>query len=269
MNNHYSAKDSHIPLPGTVNLRDLAGMPVSNGVLAAGKFLRGEVVVHTSPGDHAQVFDPEWKPRYQKLNIRQVIDLRNDDEVKLQPSAWADATGAEVRHHSLRYGGIAVERDLLSRLLSGELEKFDEAAMTDFLVELFDSRPIEMAGIAKSMADGGPVLIHCTAGKDRTGAVVAVMLSAIGASDEHIVADYQMTEVLRPNSALKHVDRFREAGADIEASAALFGSPAESMRAALTHLQQRYGDATRYLTEAGGLEHHDLVRLQQAFVTPN
>lgn len=55
------------------------------------------------------------------------------------------------------------------------------------------------ASVARIVAASpGPTLIHCTAGKDRTGLVVAVILSAVGVSDEDIIADYVLTQANMP-----------------------------------------------------------------------
>jgi protein-tyrosine phosphatase len=258
---------THLPLPGTTNVRDLGGFPVRDGAIGAGRLFRAEAITQADAGRHVQHWNAEWEPAYRVLGIRQIIDLRNADEVETAPSAWAVATGARLTPASLNSGGQAMEERLIRGLLSGKVAGFGVSDMAGFLTSLIDRRPREIGAVVRAIGDGGaPVLIHCTAGKDRTGAVVGVLLAALGAADEDIVADYALTERLRPDGAEPFAEQFAAAGVPLDGMRVLAGSPPEAMRAALAHLRENHGGAQAYLRGPGAVTQDELARLRDTLV---
>jgi protein tyrosine/serine phosphatase len=114
---------------------------------------------------------------------------------------------------------------------------------------------------AVANAPPGGVLIHCLAGKDRTGIAVALLLALVGVDDAQIAADYALSE----------------AGLAPELDAALAGAPSdeerarlvrsydarpESMLSTLAHLRARHGGAEAYLARAG-LSEADIQRIRE------
>jgi protein tyrosine/serine phosphatase len=94
---------------------------------------------------------------------------------------------------------------------------------------------------------GGPVLVHCTAGKDRTGVVVALVLGLLGVADDDIVADYALSETAMQEMVAYFESRSeeaREALAPIR-SAVIAASP-ETMRLFLEELRATYGSVEGY-----------------------
>jgi protein tyrosine/serine phosphatase len=102
------------------------------------------------------------------------------------------------------------------------------------------------------------VVVHCAAGKDRTGIVVALLLLAAGVPRRHVVDDYALSE-----SALQ-VDRLL-AGlppADRERVEAFSRSRPETIGAALAHLDERYGGVRAYLRDPCGLSENELTAVR-------
>ena len=100
-------------------------------------------------------------------------------------------------------------------------------------------------------SSGPPIVFHCTGGKDRTGVVGAVLLRALGVSDEDVVADYAVSEAYLGG----FLERYREAmeaeGMDPDAIAYVTSSPPERMRHTLAELDRIWGSTEGYLDSIG------------------
>jgi protein-tyrosine phosphatase len=123
-----------------------------------------------------------------ELGVRVVVDLRTGEEVELEGPGPLVADGrVEIRHRSL-YPEKGRLTDVMISKADGE-----NPAVQYYLRYLAD-RPDSVVGALEDIAQGpGPVLVHCAAGKDRTGVVVALALAAAGVEREAIVDDYVRT----------------------------------------------------------------------------
>ncbi len=122
--------------------------------------------------------------------------------------------------------------------------------------------------IAESGDDA--VLVHCTAGKDRTGLVVALALLAAGVDRAEVVADYALTSAnLAGPWADAMLARMREAGAEIgpDLEEIVTASPAELMEAVIARWDAEWGSPSGYL-RAYGFTDADLAALTAALLRP-
>jgi rhodanese-related sulfurtransferase len=162
------------PLDALVNLRDLGGQPAGDGaVTRAGVVYRSDAP-HT--GDRAPEHLPQWPPKV-------VVDLR-------------DSAEAGEQEHPLAAVAMVHNVPLLEAVQDADLE-IDEAAheMTAFYQSIINGAPKKLVEVFRIVLDAdGPVLIHCAAGKDRTGVVCAMLLGAVGVRRDAIVADYVRTD---------------------------------------------------------------------------
>merc|ERR1712232_1348527 len=104
--------------------------------------------------------------------------------------------------------------------------------------------------------DGHPVLVHCTAGKDRTGWAIALLLLALGVDKECIVQDYLLSNALWYRAARKYILLIRIAsGFRIrpEACAPLFLVRREYLEVAINAVCMSHGSVDNYLTSSSGL----------------
>jgi protein tyrosine/serine phosphatase len=111
------------------------------------------------------------------------------------------------------------------------------------------------------------VLVHCAAGKDRTGLIAALLLALVEVPDQTIAADYALTaECLRPRDQewLEHGPGER---AEREALLARYAPRAEVMLEVLEGLRQRHGGVEAYLRQAG-VPAGDLDRLRARLLAP-
>ncbi|MDV7352738.1 tyrosine-protein phosphatase [Rhodococcus oxybenzonivorans] len=165
-----SARD----ITGLVNLRDVGGLPMDDGgVTRAGVLYRSDA---PRTGDTAPRHVPAWPPRV-------VVDLRSQREVKRSSCEWPGATTAH--HHPLHDDAAP-----------GVTPPADLPALYELILNSGAERIASLVPLV-TRADG-PVLVHCAAGKDRTGVVVAALLLAAGVKSAAVVADYLATA---PNMA--------------------------------------------------------------------
>ncbi len=116
-------------------------------------------------------------------------------------------------------------------------------------------------------ADHHPVVIHCTAGKDRTGLGAALLLGAVGVADDVIVEDYALTDQYRSVHRLAEIaPQVEAAGLELEAVQILFTAPAATMEHTLSGLEDRWGGIRPYLTGLAGVSEQALDDLAAVFV---
>jgi protein-tyrosine phosphatase len=159
-----------VPFTNMMNMRDLGGYPVGqDSYIAYRKFIRSDAPIDLSDDEIKHLLD-------NKINT--VIDLRNDEEVLKRPCALKDKVGFQYFHCKL-YG-------------DGRLPLTSEDVPISYF-EMVDEKT-SMLAVMKVIAHAKEgVLYHCSAGKDRTGIVSAILLSLAGVSESDILADYQIS----------------------------------------------------------------------------
>jgi protein-tyrosine phosphatase len=183
-----------IDLSGAVNARDVGGIPTTDGAtIRTGLLLRSDNLQELTPRDiHTLVGD---------IGLRNVIDLRSEVEVDLEgPGPLTREPAVTVHHLSLFAEGgrnTDVEADTIDgdKVLPWQTRRDEgpeaERTVSHYLAYLTD-RPDSVVSALRVMATG-PSIVHCAAGKDRTGVVIAFALHVAGADRDHIIADYTAT----------------------------------------------------------------------------
>lgn len=227
-----------------VNLRDLGGQPTGNGVLTRpGVVYRSDA---PSPGDRDPDGLPAWPPRV-------VVDLREAVETQ---EGHPMASVAQVHHIRVLEGLDHPENDddavhELTRLYQGMLQGAPKK-----LVEVF----------RHVLEADGPALVHCAAGKDRTGVVSAMLLSAVGVRPDAIVADYVRTD----KNMLRVLQRLNELpelppGVDEEMVADLMATPTQAIERVLEIFDDHQDAAAGWLS-SHGVTDDELTRWQEKFL---
>lgn len=262
---------TRVDIPGTANTRDLGGYPTVDGrAIREGVLFRGETLAR--PSEHAArvaIWRDEEVDRYRSLGLSTVIDLRAQSEAELVPSAWADASAAELVSIPMDEGGEGDATGYMRSIRAGTLRRFDADDLAAFYFRTVRARATEIAQVFTAVAqpNATPVLIHCAAGKDRTGIVVALLLEAFGVRRDVTVADYALTEVFRPNRVRAYAELLDAVGVPHEDVAALFAAPAPAMRGLLEGIDAEYGSVRDFLVSEAELDPEVFGTLAEALLT--
>jgi len=197
-----------------------------------------------------------------------VLDLRTDIEVELEgPGPITAHPGVRVEHRSL-YPDTPGNTDLDAATVKpwgsfAEDESPEESAVVRAYLSYLRLRPDSIVGAVRSIARAdGAVLVHCAAGKDRTGVVVALALDAAGVSRDAIVGDYLATreriDAIIARLVSSPTYRAELEGHDPQAHAPVSGT----MERLLELVDRRFGGSVAWLSRHG-LAEADLQRLRR------
>jgi hypothetical protein len=181
-----------VDLEGAANVRDLGGLPVEGGGrTAAGVMIRADNLQGLSASDVERLVGG--------LGVRVVVDLRSGVEVELEgPGPLVRDDRVEIRHRSL-YPEAGERTDVAAadvlpwqgRPLEGGP---DEPLVVRVYLCYLRDRPDSIVAALRDIAHApGAAVVHCAAGKDRTGVVCALALEAVGVTRAAVVADYAAT----------------------------------------------------------------------------
>jgi protein-tyrosine phosphatase len=238
-------------LEGAVNARDLGGLELEDGGRTApGVLLRSDNLQGLTGADVERLVG--------ELGVRTVVDLRTEVEVELEgPGPVVRDGRVAVRHRSLYpESGERTDVDVSSvmpwieRRRNGVADA-ETPAVRAYLGYLRDRPDSLVAALRDAARSDGATLVHCAAGKDRTGVVCALALSVAGASRAAIVADYVATgERIEPLMArLKASPTY---AGDLDGSPDHVHVPrAETMERVLDLLDERHGGPLAWLERAG------------------
>ena len=235
---------------GCLNARDLGGYETEDG-----RETRWGAVVRS---DCPAALTEAGRAALAGYGVRAIVDLRLPAELTEDPNPFA-----EPGDHGIAYTNVsfidpaAAPPDAVSTLAEDYLQMLDRYR-----------QGVAEALAAIARAPDGAVLIHCAAGKDRTGLISALLLGLVNVPAETIATDYAMTaELLRPRERqwLESLDP--EERAEREAMLARYAPTTEVMLQVLAGLGERDGGVEPYLRSTG-LGQDDLDRLRERLVGP-
>lgn len=226
-----------------LNARDLGGLPT-----ASGRQTRRGALVRS---DSLAALTPAGREALLAYGVRTVVDLRLPFEVKAEPNPFAGRGRHGVAYHNVSFIDPASRPPGIATTLAE-----DYTGMLD----RFGRRVATVVRTIAEAADGG-VVIHCAAGKDRTGLIVALLLATLGVAPERIAEDYALTaEALRTRD-----ERYLAEGpgdrAEREHAIRHVRARPEVMAEVLAGLDRLHGGAEPYLLAAGVRSAHlDRIR---------
>ena len=232
-----------IELSAPVNLRDLGGIPIAGGVVREGLAVRADDLSVVTAADADELV---------ARGLTAVIDLRTTDEAAL--------TGrGPLAQRPVAYHHLPLMASIGEGMPQDGPVAIDHAHMGEMYARMVEGAAPQLVSALSIIALApGTTAFHCAAGRDRTGVLAAVLLLALGAEDDDIVADYARTDPNMP--AIQERMRpvmgvlMARLGFDLEEMSRLTTSdePMDvSMRTMLSRLRERHGDPLAPLRAAG------------------
>jgi protein-tyrosine phosphatase len=242
-------------LEGAPNFRDVADYRLADGRhIRAGRLFRSQGLHALTDSDVAAL---------RALDVRLVCDLRSRRERLEHPSRWPEGTSTRCLEFDVHADIRANNRRLLDIIRDNP----DEQSARRMMIETYRSFPATFAAslnqiwtymLSDTAGESVPALVHCSAGKDRTGFVIAMMLSALAVPRDVIISDYMQID--------KSIDRAQLIRTTEAACRAMLGfSPPpealaviasvapEFLNAAFASIESQYDTVDNYLTTACGL----------------
>ena len=243
-----------LKLQGGCNFRDLGGYRTRNGrELRWGCVFRTGVLSYFTPGDNEQL---------NRLGVRAICDLRRVEERAHEPTRWPDAN---TQHLSWEDGSAP---PTIRSVAANHSHPYTATGMHAAMIDLCRALPAWMAprlrGFFSCIARGDlPVLVHCAAGKDRTGIAIALLLAVLDVPRETIVEDYLLSNTcdILGFTLAQYQGQFGVTAGDHplqtmpnDIRSVLFAAHTDYLNAAFDQIAQDHGDVPAYLRTEVGLD---------------
>lgn len=243
-----------LALDGAVNFRDLGGYAAGPDQRTRWqRVYRSDQLAALTDSDLAVL---------KRLDLFGISDFRLPGEREANPDRLPEAHGMRL----LTPGFIpAGTEDMLRDIAAGRAgaEDIRREVLRHYSLFATEHLPDYRSTFRLLLeAEGRPVLLHCTSGKDRTGFGVALILLALGCDTSDVLDDYEMTNDYRRDISFM----FRN-GVNSEALAMLTMARREYIEAALEALARQFGSPAAWLREVG-LDEADLKQLRQLLTEP-
>jgi protein-tyrosine phosphatase len=253
-------------IEGGCNFRDLGGYRTRDGrELQWGRVFRTGVLSYFTPND---------QQRLKELRVRAICDLRRSDERAHEPTRWPDSHTQQV---SWDDGDTP---PTIRSVAANHSHPYTAVGMRTAMIDLYRELPAWMAprlrGIFERIARGDvPVLVHCAAGKDRTGIAIALLLAVLDVPQETIIEDYLLTnacDILQ--FTVTHQARPGERAGEHPLLAmpedirhVLFAAHVDYLNAALDQIACDHGDLFSFLRKEIGVDDAMRSKVQAALLS--
>lgn len=243
--------DGVVTLSGIHNFRDVAGPGYrvapsgsgSSGTMARGIVFRSAAISATD-GDVGVI---------ESLGVTTIVDLRTESELSQQPDV--PIPGAENVWVDILQGNSTAATLMNSGIVTVEEARSEMGRTYELFVVGDDERRAFGRAITTVAASSGASIVHCTAGKDRTGWTSAILQLLAGVSEDDVVADYLLSQknTQELTDAIMQYVRVKMPH-QADAIEALLGVDEANIRLSLGALHKEFGDIRRYLVEGAGVD---------------
>ncbi|MEU6994891.1 tyrosine-protein phosphatase [Streptomyces sp. NPDC046465] len=247
-----------LPLEGASNFRDLGGYRTNDGGRTRwGVVFRADAPDRLTTADLAAI---------DRLGLRVAFDLRTESERTKAPSVLP----LSVRRKTPAIGGGASRPTPLGDVLgTGRVDSLPDDFLHHVYLDMVEHHASAVGQVLTGLTahDGVPAVIHCSAGKDRTGLVAALLLSVLGVDDATVLDDYTLSRLCFSESRMSRLrPHLAELGLDQERYLAVFGAPRHAMASTLDVLRERWGTVEDYLVGRAGVTSGTIAELRARLV---
>lgn len=269
MNVPVSTIDRHLPLEGASNFRDFGDYIVPGGRVTRGRLFRSDRLSLLTPAD----FD-----LLNALNLSWVIDLRRESETQRDPTVWQGQSGPELWHLPLIQDNTS-GRNALQQIADDPQKRNSAQGAIEVMSNLYRDlinmphARSQYGKVFQRMADEGSpgLVVHCSAGKDRTGVLVALIQLALEVSEEDVIEDFMLTNRYYDGERLmaeRSSQLLEHEGIDLgeEALLPVFTIRRDYIESALDEIERTWGGVSNYLFQGIELSEQTLVNLRQQLI---
>lgn len=234
-----------LPFAGALNFRDIGGYREAGGGMTRWRAVYRSDSLHYLTDADLAAFDA--------LGVKAVYDLRRPAETARFPGP-RDHACLEIPSGDLATwpaGSLQTRRD-------GE-----DWLAADYVSILAGAAPV-FGRLFSGLADDAklPAVVHCLAGKDRTGLAIALLLTALGIDRGTVLDDYELTSRCHASRVPEVVEIFARLGIGRPAAQALMSTPRWTMARALRELDEKHGGIREYLLGPAGMSPQTLSALR-------
>jgi len=245
-----------IHLKGTTNTRDIGGYQTNDlNTLRWGQIIRSDKLSRLTPNDFQKL---------EEIGLKTVIDLRTNKEHDQSPTVWLGDNPPQFFHFPV---GDANNDWFTSQRKMMKRNRFTQEQSLEHMVEGYRMIAEEGTSSYQKLMEvvldesNWPVLIHCNAGKDRSGVGVALILEALGVDRETIMEEYLLTNEIsrieekavllsKQSKKSSRGNRYSK-GTPASAWLPIVGVRAEMLEAFYASVNEKYGSMDAFLTELG------------------
>jgi protein tyrosine/serine phosphatase len=255
-------QDRILALEGVHNFRDYGGYAVAGG----GRIKRG---VLWRSAQHCDASADDLK-QIAALEIGLVVDLRGTSEREANPCRRHAGFAGQVLTHNGETTGMGLHLEAAKGTPSPEQARSAMQGLYEGIATRANLRPM-LGRYLKALVDTeGASLVHCVAGKDRTGFAVAMLHRLLGVHRDDVVADFMLTNIAgnieRRIAAGAEVIRARYGAISDETVRILMGVEPQWIEAALVSVEREHGTTERYAEAVLGVEPQDCWRLRERLI---
>lgn len=255
--------DRLIPFDRVLNFRDFGGYDTPYGPIARGRLYRSASFHDATDADIATL---------EAMELRFLVDLRRPEERAYEPNRWPGENLRSIFNDE-GAGGVHLPPHLVA-LLQSDLSP---ASVAQYMKSLYREIPFD-ARLVKlyrawfdEMGEGGIGVVHCAAGKDRTGIACALTLLALGVSEDDVFADYEFTnQAVDIEARLPRIqERMEERLArklDAASLRPMLGVDADYLREAFAAIHARHGGVDAYLADVLGVGETERANLREGLI---
>jgi protein-tyrosine phosphatase len=252
-----------VPLHGVHNFRDCGAYAARDGAqIKAGLLWRSGQHTDATPGDLDAI---------QELGLKTVIDFRSDTERHHSPCRRHPDFGGQVltaptfEARPRQAPHVEAARDVQS---AGEThaKMVNFYSLMPFRDTIIGATKLYLSAVTENV---GPSLIHCMAGKDRTGFAVALLHSLLGVHPDDLMADYLLTNTAgnierRIESGIATIRKTHGRDMSVEEARVLMSVHSDYLESAFAAIKERYGSINVYAEKLLDVTAYDIVKLERA-----